>query len=75
MDARAAGKIDQKLGERVRARRLEIDMSQETLAGKCTITFQQIQKYEKGINRISVSRLLQIAKVLGTDIGELCKGL
>lgn len=75
MDARKAGKIDKSLGERVRNQRLALDMAQETLADKIGVTFQQVQKYERGLNRISVSRLLQIAKALGTDIGDMCKGL
>src|SRR5690606_1334161 len=52
-DERAVGAVDRKLGERVRARRLEIGMSQERLAELLGVTFQQVQKYEKGVNRMA----------------------
>lgn len=51
-------------GAQVRARRKELGMTQEELAGALGLTFQQVQKYERGINRISVSRLAQIMQVL-----------
>lgn len=56
--------IDIHVGRRVRALRLLRDLSQEALAEKVGLTFQQIQKYEKGINRISASRLQQFADAL-----------
>lgn len=74
-DERAAGDVDRKLGERVRARRLEIGMSQEELADLLGITFQQVQKYEKGINRIAASRLLDCARALDIPIAEFYDGL
>lgn len=58
-------KVDLYAGSQVRFHRRRLGMSQETLAEKCGITFQQIQKYENGANRISLSRLDQIAKALG----------
>jgi transcriptional regulator with XRE-family HTH domain len=67
-DERAANPIDKKIGEHVRARRLEIGMSQEQLAADIKVTFQQIQKYEKGVNRIAASRLMAIADALRTDV-------
>ena len=62
---RAAGPADQKIGTRIRARRLEIGMSQEALAAKLGITFQQVQKYEKGVNRVAATTLVEIADALG----------
>jgi transcriptional regulator with XRE-family HTH domain len=57
--------IDQHVGARVRMRRLLLGMSQEKLGTALSLTFQQVQKYEKGTNRIGASRLQHIAKVLG----------
>jgi len=50
-------------------------MSQDALAEATGVTFQQIQKYERGANRISFSRLVQIAEALGCPIGDLAEGL
>jgi transcriptional regulator with XRE-family HTH domain len=55
---------DKHVGDRVRMRRVALGVSQSTLGAKVGVTFQQIQKYEKGTNRISASRLSQIADVL-----------
>lgn len=59
---------EQEIGHRVRLRRLIVGMSQERLGGALGITFQQVQKYEKGTNRISATRLEGIARVLGVPI-------
>ena len=67
-DQRSANSFDLQLGKGVRARRLEIGMSQETLADILGVTFQQVQKYEKGANRIAASRLLDIANALKMDV-------
>ena len=56
--------IDKHVGSRVRMRRVLIGMSQEKLGGALGLTFQQVQKYEKGTNRIGASRLQQIAGIL-----------
>jgi transcriptional regulator with XRE-family HTH domain len=56
--------IDVHVGARVRQRRMQIGLSQEKLGDKIGVTFQQIQKYEKGVNRIGGSRLAQIAAVM-----------
>ena len=56
--------IDKHVGSRVRMRRVLIGMSQERLGDALGLTFQQVQKYEKGTNRIGASRLQQIARVL-----------
>lgn len=61
-----ANPIDVHVGKRIRVRRTILGMSQETLADALGITFQQVQKYEKGINRVSASRLYEIGQVLGT---------
>src|SRR3954464_42214 len=60
--------VDRHVGSRVRMRRMLIGMSQEKLGAALGITFQQIQKYEKGTNRIGASRLHQIARVLNTPV-------
>lgn len=60
--------VDVHVGARVRTRRLLIGMNQETLARALGLTFQQVQKYEGGANRISASRLSQIAEILGVPI-------
>lgn len=61
--------IDRQVGVRVRMRRLMLDMSQETLAAGLGLTFQQVQKYEKGVNRIGAGRLQQLAEVLRVPVG------
>jgi transcriptional regulator with XRE-family HTH domain len=62
--AKPPNPVDIYVGQRIRIRRIEIDMSQQILAEHIGLTFQQIQKYEKGSNRIGASRLQQIGKVL-----------
>jgi transcriptional regulator with XRE-family HTH domain len=56
------------VGARIRTRRLLLGMNQETLANALGLTFQQIQKYEAGANRVSASRLAQVAEVLGVTV-------
>jgi transcriptional regulator with XRE-family HTH domain len=60
--------VDRHVGNRMRMRRLLIGMSQEKLGELLGITFQQVQKYEKGSNRVSASRLYNVAKVLGVPV-------
>jgi transcriptional regulator with XRE-family HTH domain len=60
--------IDTHVGSRVRMRRLMLDMSQEKLADALGLTFQQVQKYEKGTNRIGASRLQQISNILKVPV-------
>jgi transcriptional regulator with XRE-family HTH domain len=62
--AKPPNPVDVYVGKRVRMRRIEINMSQEFLGEQIGLTFQQIQKYEKGTNRIGASRIQQIGKVL-----------
>lgn len=63
--------MDIALGAAVRIRRRTIGLSQEALAEKCGVSFQQIQKYENGANRISFSRLVQIARALRCRVTDL----
>ena len=63
--------MDVALGAAVRIRRRTIGMSQEALAEQCGVSFQQIQKYENGANRISFSRLVQIARALKCRVVDL----
>lgn len=63
--------MDIALGAAVRIRRRTIGMSQEALAEQCGVSFQQIQKYENGANRISFSRLVQIARALRCRVTDL----
>jgi transcriptional regulator with XRE-family HTH domain len=74
-NAKTPNAIDQHVGERVRMRRIMIDMSQDTLGKKLGLTFQQIQKYEKGTNRIGASRLHQISEILGVPVSFLFEDL
>lgn len=60
--------IDVHVGNRVRMRRMLVGMSQEKLGDALGLTFQQVQKYEKGANRVSASRLYQMASTLGVPI-------
>ncbi len=71
---KAPNDVDRQVGSRVRMRRMLIGMSQEKLGDALGLTFQQVQKYEKGTNRISASRLQQIAQVLGVSIDFLYGG-
>lgn len=68
---RIVSEIDIAVGARVKGRRKFLGMSQSTLADRIGVTFQQVQKYEKGTNRIGSSRLAQIAAVLGTSPASL----
>src|ERR1700751_882143 len=62
--SKAPNPVDKYVGSRVRMRRVLLGMSQEKLGEALGLTFQQIQKYEKGTNRVSASRLQQISKTL-----------
>ena len=67
--------IDVHVGSRVRMRRMLVGMSQEKLGDSLGLTFQQVQKYEKGANRIGASRLFQISRVLGVSVSFFYEGL
>jgi transcriptional regulator with XRE-family HTH domain len=65
------GALDAQLGERIRARRRELGLSQSALGGKLGITFQQVQKYENGTNRVSATMLLKLSEALTMPVTEL----
>jgi transcriptional regulator with XRE-family HTH domain len=60
--------VDVHVGGRVRLRRMLLGMSQEKLGEHLGLTFQQVQKYEKGANRIGASRLFEVARILGVNV-------
>jgi transcriptional regulator with XRE-family HTH domain len=66
--------VDVAVGNRIRVQRLLSDMSQSALGDAIGVTFQQVQKYEKGANRVGASRLTQIAKALGVPIKTFFDG-
>jgi transcriptional regulator with XRE-family HTH domain len=68
---RAETAVDVKIGEQIRSRRMLMSLSQAELGKKLGISFQQIQKYEKGTNRVSASRLAEIAGILKCPITDL----
>jgi len=68
-------KIDQFIGEKIYSLRLAKGLSRQQLAELIEVTHQQLQKYEKGVNRISVGRLVLIAKALGKNIDYFYEGL
>jgi transcriptional regulator with XRE-family HTH domain len=67
-NARSAGSLDVHFGEKLRAQRLMTKVSQDDLAKALGLTFQQIQKYEKGANRMSAATMVRIAAVLEVDV-------
>ena len=67
--------VDRHVGLRIRMRRKEIGVSQERLAEALGITFQQVQKYERGANRVSASKLWEIARALRTSVTYFYEGL
>ena len=67
--------VDAHVGKRIRHRRWLVGMTQQQLADKVGIKFQQIQKYETGMNRVSASRLWDIADALGVQISFFFEGL
>jgi transcriptional regulator with XRE-family HTH domain len=71
---KAPDPVDRHVGHRVRVRRLLVGVSQEKLGDALGVTFQQIQKYEKGTNRISASRLRQIADMLSVPVSFFYEG-
>ena len=72
---RAPNPIDIHVGLQVRLRRKELKISQEKLAETLGLTFQQVQKYERGANRISASKLYEIARTLRVPMGWFFEGL
>lgn len=74
MAKKAPNPIDKHVGSRVRMRRMMLSMSQEKLGDALGLTFQQVQKYEKGTNRIGASRLQQIAQILQVPVSFFFEG-
>jgi transcriptional regulator with XRE-family HTH domain len=71
---KAPNPTDKHVGARVRMRRMMLGMSQEKLGDALDLTFQQVQKYEKGANRIGASRLQQIAHILQVSVSFFFEG-
>jgi transcriptional regulator with XRE-family HTH domain len=74
MTKKAPNPVDKHVGSRVRMRRMMLSMSQEKLGDALGLTFQQVQKYEKGTNRIGASRLQQIAHILEVPVAFFFEG-
>jgi len=74
MSTKAPNPVDKYVGSRVRMRRIMLGMSQEKLGDALGLTFQQVQKYEKGTNRIGASRLQQISIILGVPVSFFFDG-
>ena len=72
---RAPNPIDRHVGLRIRMRRKELGVSQERLAESIGLTFQQVQKYERAANRVSASKLWEMARALNTSIAYFYEGL
>lgn len=70
-----ADPIDRYVGSRLRVRRLGLGMSQTKLGQAIGVTFQQVQKYENGANRVGASNLYKMAKALGVDVGFFYDGM
>jgi transcriptional regulator with XRE-family HTH domain len=71
MSSKQQDPLDIEVGRRVRSLRLEKGMSQEKLGNQLALTFQQIQKYENGTNRIGAAKLQRIAQILGVSVSAL----
>ena len=74
MPTKAPNPVDKHVGSRVRMRRIMLSMSQEKLGEALGLTFQQVQKYEKGTNRIGASRIQQISDILQVPVSFLFEG-
>jgi transcriptional regulator with XRE-family HTH domain len=75
VDAKQPNQVDIHVGERIRVRRKQLHMTQEALALVLGLTFQQVQKYERGLNRITAGRLYDMARVLDTPVAFFFEGL
>jgi transcriptional regulator with XRE-family HTH domain len=74
MSTKAPNPVDKYVGSRVRMRRIMLGMSQEKLGEALGLTFQQVQKYEKGTNRVAAGRLIRIAEILGVPVSFFLEG-
>ena len=70
-----AKRVDAHVGERIRDRRTTLGLTQEHLANALNISYQQVQKYETGANRVSAGRLYEMARILDTDVSFFFNGL
>lgn len=75
LSARKADLIDKHVGQRLRDRRRSLELSQQDIARILNISYQQVQKYESGQNRISAGRLYLLAHILKTGVGHFYEGL
>ncbi len=75
MAGKRFGDVDDHVGRRLRARRKELGISQEKLADALGISYQQVSKCESGVNRVSASRLWDIAQALGVGVGYFFEGI
>lgn len=74
MSKKVPNSVDKHVGSRVRMRRMMLGMSQEKLGEALGLTFQQVQKYEKGTNRVGASRIQQISEILQVPVSFLFEG-
>jgi transcriptional regulator with XRE-family HTH domain len=74
MSGRSSDAVDRHVGSRVRMRRLMLGLSQGKLADQVELTFQQVQKYEKGTNRIGAGRLYQLSLILDVPVSFFFEG-
>lgn len=73
-DNKLPNEVDRVVGQRIRWRRRELKLTQEKLGDMLDLTFQQVQKYEKGVNRISAGRLFEMANVLSVPVAYFYDG-
>ena len=71
---KALGDVDRHVGARIRRRRTELGLTQQQLAELVGITYQQLHKYERGVNRITAGRLHAVARALGVEVAYLFEG-
>ena len=74
-ESRLSRRVDDHVGARIRLRRTMLGMTQEQLAAALSISYQQIQKYETGANRVSAGRLFEIGQRLGVDVAYFFEGV
>ncbi len=74
-NARLAKRVDEHVGEQIRRRRTVLGLTQEQLAGALNISYQQVQKYETGANRVSAGRLFEIARHLDVGVAYFFEGV
>ena len=67
--------VDAFVGQRLRQRRISLGITQEDMANALGLSFQQVQKYEKGMNRMSSSRLWEIGRIVGVDVAYFFEGM